>query len=231
MAFLSKLRTVALVLSGIFVVAGSASAASVTFDLSIVFTGPGNPTGSPVAVIDDGGGAGSVTITMDLSALSGGEEKVQDWWFNSAVDPAGLSFIYQGGSSTGPEAAISFQSSFNDNTGNADGLKADGDGFFDILFSFPTGADSSFGAGEVVTYSVTGDAITAATFNIFSAPGTGGSSGPFLSVAHVLGTPNGESVHMGAVPAPAAVWLLLSAIGILGFGAPLKIYCARARLV
>lgn len=171
-----------------------------------------------------------ITITADLFSTS---EKVMDLYLNSALDPSTFAFTYVSGPiPSGP----TFQSSFNDNTGNANGLKADGDGFFDILFTWPTstGDPNLFEDGETVVYTVKStDTLNfnAQTFNIFSVPS--GGEGTYLAATHILGITspeftnptNGEpcspenscSAYVGAVPVPAAVWLLGSAlIGLVG---------------
>jgi hypothetical protein len=171
-----------------------------------------------------------ITITADLFSAS---EKVMDVYLNSALDPSTFTFTYVSGPApSGP----TFQSSFNDNTGNGNGLKADGDGFFDILFTWPTntGNPNLFEDGESVVYTVTSTNtanFNAQTFNLFSFPS--GGEGTYLAATHILGitspqltnptnglpcsTENTCSAYVGAVPVPAAIWLLGSSVlGLFG---------------
>jgi hypothetical protein len=66
------------------------------------------------------------------------------------------------------------------------------DGSYDLRFDFANGgrAGARFGAGESLTYTVTGPAgFNAQMFDTLSAPGSG-SFGPYTSAAHVNGILN-----------------------------------------
>jgi hypothetical protein len=77
-----------------------------------------------------------------------------------------------------------------------------------------------------VVYTITGEGITAADFDLFSID-TGG-NGPFLSAAHVAGTtcvsgdgcdtgtPNDGSDWLGAVPEPGALALFATSLIVAG---------------
>ena len=203
------LKTSAIAAFGLFSL--QATAAVVTFDYTESF-GAVPPGGSPpwaTATFDDGGTAGSVMLTMDVLATIG---DVTGMYFNLVDDSQatldGLSFTFDGVASTGPEA-----NSVSVGTNN---FRADGDGFYDILFDFPPPPGNvRFGPGEQVVYTITGTGLTALDFNVFGEPGPGaGNPGPFLSVARFQSTPGGGSDWVGAVPVPAAVWLFGS--GLLG---------------
>ena len=193
-----------------------AQAATVTFEYTQSF-GAAAPLGSSpwaTAVFDDGGSAGSVTLTMNATGTIGDANITQMYFnFDPSLDVTNLVFTYDV-ASTGPAAAG------GGNNGiftEVDAFQADGDGKYDILFDFPppTG-NTKWMAGETVTYTITStDDIMASSFNFLSAPG-GNSAGPFLSVARFQSTgPNGNgSDWVGAVPVPAAVWLFGS--GLLG---------------
>jgi len=171
-------------------------------------------SGFVTATYDDGGGSGSVTLTLDSNGLDLAGEFVAAWYINFTGDPTSLSFAYEGGSSSGPAATVS--------TGT-DSFMADGDGNFDILFDFPQGAGNRFDIDEVVVYTITGIGITAADFDDFSA--AGGGQGTYLSAAKIngtcLGSPgctdnNEGSDWVGAVPEPNAT--LLFGVGCLVAG-------------
>jgi hypothetical protein len=192
-----------------------AQAATVTFNYTESFGAqpPDGPAPWATATLDDGGSAGSVTLTMQV-APTVGEADLAAMYFNlnPALDPTTLSFTRVGG--TGPSAANTTIST------GVDAYQADGDGIYDILFDFPPPPglnDARFNAGEDLVYTITLAGLTAADFNYFGTPGSGaGNPGPFLSVARFQSTGSDQegSDWVGAVPVPAAVWLFGS--GLLG---------------
>jgi len=195
------------------VIVAPAQAATVTFnyDLSFGAVSPDGPAPWATAVFDDGGSAGSVTLTMSVAA-SVNLADITQMYFNldPALDPTSLLFSRIGG--TGPTAANT------DIDTGIDAYKADGDGLYDILFDFPPppGQNAAkFNAGEDLVYEITGiGGLTASDFNFFSTPD--GGTGPFLSVARFQSTgfDTEGSDWVAAVPVPAAVWLFGS--GLLG---------------
>ena len=207
------LKTCATAALGLFSL--QASAASVTFNYTESFGSvpPDGPAPYATATFDDGGTAGSVTLTMTVAGTVDGAD-VTAMFFNldPTLDPTLLTFNRDGG--TGPAAATT-----NILTG-VDAYRAGGDGYYDIVFDFPPppGNDAAkFNAGEDLVYTITGTGITADSFNFFATPGPGeGNPGPYLSVARFQSTgPDQEgSDWVGAVPVPAAVWLFGS--GLLG---------------
>ena len=198
------------------VAAAPLHAATVTFEYNVSFGAvtPDGPAPWATSVIDDGGGSGSVTLTMSVAASVGGAD-VTAMYFNldPSIDPTSLTFSRDSG--TGPTAANTSISTGTDTFG-----PLGGDGFYDIEFDFPPppGQQAArFNAGENLVYTITGLGITADSFNVFGTPGPGqGNAGPFLSVARFQSTgPNEQgSDWVGAVPVPAAVWLFGS--GLLG---------------
>ena len=186
-------------------------AATVTFNLSTVFSdgavAPDGPAPYGTVTLDDGDTAGSVQMTVDVSGSVGLADMTELYLnFDPSFDVSNLLFDYYLGS-TGPQA-------LNVSTG-LDAYKADGDGFYDIWFNFPTADGSTFSGGQTVVYDITSTAlITASSFNFLSAPA--GGSGPFLAASKWQSTgPDGlDSAWVAAVPVPAAVWLFGS--GLLG---------------
>lgn len=192
-------------------------AATVTFNYTESFGSvpPDGPAPYATAVFDDGGVAGSVTLTMSVAATVG-EADVTAMYFNlnPALDPASLGFTRDGG--TGPTAANT-----TINTGTDAFGPVGGDGIYDIEFDLPPSPGQNaarFNAGEDLVYTITAAGLTASDFNFFATPGPGaGNAGPFLSVARFQSTgpdPFDGSDFVGAVPVPAAVWLFGS--GLLG---------------
>ena len=72
-----------------------------------------------------------------------------------------------------------------------DNFKADGDGFYDILFTFAVGGPpSTFVNGDSIELTISGiSTLDALSFFQFSAPA--GGHGPFTSAAHVQNTGGG----------------------------------------
>ncbi len=211
---LVKVSALATVL-GIWFLPITVGATTITFTIDTEFSGGTDSSGDPVAIFDDGGGSGSVTLTLDLTNLTTSGEFVDAWYFNfdPSLNLSLLSFSY-GGSSSGPAATVSV---------GTDAFKADGDGYFDILFDFPPPPGSvHFDAGEVVVYTITSSQpITAQSFNFTSAPG--GGNGTFGSAAHVqgIGPDNQDSGWVGGdggtqLPIPSTGLLL--GIGLIGLG-------------
>jgi len=206
-------RTCATAAFGLFSL--QATAASVTFNYTESFGSvpPDGPAPYATATFDDGGTAGSVTLTMSVAGTVDGAD-VTAMFFNldPTLDPTLLTFTRDGG--TGPATATT-----NILTG-VDAYRAGGDGYYDIVFDFPPPPGNNaarFNAGEDLVYTITGTGITADSFNFFGEPGPGeGNPGPYLSVARFQSTgPDQEgSDWVGAVPVPAAVWLFGS--GLLG---------------
>jgi hypothetical protein len=178
-----------------------------TLELFYKFSDTGYPPGGSLpwltATFDDDNTAGLVELTLEATNLIP-DEFVSEWYlnFDPALNPASLAIAYNSG---GPAAS-------NISTG-VDAFKADGDGFFDILFEFPTALDT-FGPGDSVVYDITLDGITAHSFYYLSNPKEN-STGGFYSAAHVQGTgQDGEYSAWIATPIPGSVLMLGS--GLIG---------------
>ncbi len=123
--------------------------------------------------------AGGVQLTLMAQNLSS-TEFVSGWYFNlnPLLVPTQLSFAYYSG---GTATILPVQTGL-------DAFKADGDGKYDILITFPTSGTAAqrFSAGDSITFTVTGiTGLTASDFEFQSAPS--GGHGPFFSAAHVQG--------------------------------------------
>lgn len=196
-------------LIGLTLLTCSAQAAVVQFNFVAEFSGgqpPAGPTPWITARFDDAGSAGSVRLTVSTAGLSG-SENVSGLYFNldPYLDSSQLNFTYVSGVNA---TSVS---------GRNNNFRADGDGRYDILFSYPSGA--GFNRNLTSIYDITGFAtLTAQSFYFLSAPA--GGHGPFYAAAHVQNTPGGSGwvSAVAAVPLPPAIALLLTGLVSL-FGA------------
>ena len=177
-----------------------ATAATLTLNSEFEFSGATPPASDTLPWLttkfDDGGGTGSVIVTLTATNLTG-SEFVSGWYLN--LDPSlkvsDLTFSAptKVGSFTTPTISL-----------DTDAYKADGDGKYDILLSFSTsgGATSRFTQGDAISYTITGiPTLTAASFDFLSAPA--GGHGPYLHAEHVQGI-GAEGAYSGWVTGPHA---------------------------
>jgi hypothetical protein len=156
----------------------SASAGSITFNLATEYSGGSQPSGNLVATFTDV--SGGVQLTMDASALTGGEF-VSDWVFNFALDASKLVATHQSGATASSVGLVN--QSFEINPSK----------FYDIKFSFPTSNSSSTRLGPsfaTSVYLLTSSTLTldATQFNVLASGGNSKNPPPyFFSAAHVQG--------------------------------------------
>lgn len=223
-------RSITALLGGVlFAGLSQVNAATLTLDFDTSFGDPLDPdTAAPsgpspwlTAFFDDGGTAGSVTLTLTVAGGVGAAE-VTEVYLN--VDPiigAGSLAIASAGG-TGPVAGTTFQT-------GTDAFKADADGWYDILFNMPNNMDT-FDAGETLIFDITAAGLVASSFNFLSTPDLVDPNGPLLGAAKFASTsgcatgPEECSDWVGAVPVPAAVWLFGSGLlGLIGVARRRKI--------
>lgn len=194
---------------------GAVYADTFWFDPANTFSGTA-PTGYLQANFTDVAGGVQLVITSNLTAgenLDPGKALYLN--FNPALNNllSKLTFTLQGNTNFSQAAGVQ--------TG-ANAFKADGDGYYDIMFTYNP-STKAFTSGQSQTYLITsaGGVIHAGDFTQFySSPG--GGAGTWLAAIHVQNTPSGGGssgwvAGTGSpVPIPGAVWLL--GTGLAGLG-------------
>jgi hypothetical protein len=196
----------------VFAAATAVQAGTLSFHLTTEFSGGQNPT-SPGpwgrATFDDGGGTGNVTLTIQSLIAGDPSAFVTGWYFNlnPAMDVTQL--IVTGGRG----------GSFSDSVSLAtDGFQADGDGLYDIRFSFDNGPPTDrFDGNETVVYNLSMAGLTANSFGFFSTPA--GGNGPFTHVGRIQGTGSdgsGSGWFTGSDPIPLPTGAAMGFVGLAG---------------
>ncbi len=161
---------------------------------------------------------GTVLFALSAPNLSDNENVVQ---FNFNIDPS-LSDDLGELMFTDPVQNGSFD--LPTISQQEDHFKADGDGKYDIRFVFTSGGntDDTFSSGDSLQYTISGDGITAESFDALSADA--GGHGPFVIAAHVQNTMGAGSGGSGwitdsngatVVPVPEPSGIVLAALGLL----------------
>jgi hypothetical protein len=215
----TKLLYVFLLLGAFLCFTQPASAATVSFDLVVEISGAQTPAGSPswgTATFDDGGSSGEVTLTMTENINQGTQtgEWFAAWYFNFNPD-LDLS----------ESDFASSETNAGDLTVNENGIKADGDGFFDFIFEWPNPSSVSDGSGfdsGSVTWIITQAGLTANDFAFLSVSTENGTdtTGGLPHVGRIRGLPidgvGNEGSGWLSTPIPASALLLAPGLILLG---------------
>lgn len=160
----------------------------------------------------------TVRLTLDATHLTG-SEFVSVWSFNVAGANGATGWSSLSNLTASSDADIATTGiEYGD-----DAFKADGDGYFDIRFTWGNG---QFTAGENAWFEFTSSGLTADDFNDLSL-GSGNSPSGLVSAAHVqsigqagqsgwiTGTPT--TTVTNEAPIPGALMLASAGLGIVGF--------------
>jgi hypothetical protein len=212
----SKMGLLALSLCAGLILPGQASA-SFVLNFSTAFPGADkpDPAGSPpwLTATFTNNGADHVTLTLAAN-LQLSSEFVRFVYFN--VNPSSLLDLTISPVNIGAVSSASW-------TQDANNLKADGDGKYDIRLDLPTGGDRFQGA-EMLVFDLSATGLTENSFNDLSVPD--GGSGPFLAAAHIQGIatdPPGSTWiyattgNNPVVPEPATILSAVTGLVSMGF--------------
>jgi len=177
-------------------------ATTITYTDFVKFSGSGSGTPDVTATIEDFG-ANTVKITMFGPGLLS-SDKITEWYFNVTLPGLTSGDFTNIGAQTGGVAVA-----YDDN-------KADGDGKYDILFTFPTSGDTFIGTDQSV-WQVTKNELDALDFADLAFPA--GGLGPYYSAVKLGNAYWGTETNPAPEPIPEPGMLVLLSAGLLGLWA------------
>ncbi|MBN1443934.1 MAG: PEP-CTERM sorting domain-containing protein [Planctomycetes bacterium] len=207
-----------LVAVGLAVGGSSLQAETVSYKIYCEFSESGSSLaeGSYLLATFTDTGDGVVTLTIDATHLAGSNplgdtEHLKALYLNldPSVDASTLEFTI--GGSEVPEDFVSMGLS---------SLKADGDGYFDVLFDFQTSSVGVLGAGDTISIEISGEGLTAASLTDYlsSSVSGGDANDGYPIAAHIGGIgEGGAGSGWFTVPEPGSMVLVLFGMGGAGF--------------
>jgi PEP-CTERM motif len=212
--FMKKVITAVMVIFGIIVFSIPVCAETIVFNYNFEFSGAVSPAGtSPwlTATFEDFGSEGKVKLTFKASGLVGTEYVGESSFnLNPLLDPTKLKVVAISG------VTVDAQTGSN-------AFKADGDGYFDILFNYPQAEAFRFNAGDEAVYLIALDGVDLSPQDFKF--GSENSEKSYYVAAHVQGIGaggegsgwvTGDPSTGVLVPEPGTMILL--GLGLLGLG-------------
>lgn len=210
---------ITLILLGSCVLAPAAYA-DVTMDLGTLF--PSNPspagTGPWLQATFSQNTANSVNLTMSATGLTGANF-ASNWYFNFMGPGNPATDLTATLTSGGPTPNNYIAGLVNPTMFNTNSFKADGAGFFDIVFEFPTpNSGPRFGPGSTATFLIA-DSANNISPNDFVGLSTPSPNGQYLTAAHIQGLGEATSSWIGATtttaPEPSTYAILAGCIACI----------------
>ncbi|HEU5396669.1 MAG TPA: hypothetical protein VFV81_05840, partial [Verrucomicrobiae bacterium] len=167
---LNRVKCLAAVAVLLALCASQAGASGIIYQFNNVFSGSSLSQPAPWLDATFQDVNGGVELTISNASLTSGEF-VSGFYFNlnTNLNPSSLDFTLLNKSAGVATPTISQ---------GANQFKADGDGYYDVLFSFDTGHSGRFGAGDSISFFICGITnLNAYDFTFLSS--AGGGKGPF----------------------------------------------------
>ncbi len=166
----------------------TASSQAITFNFGQVITGPGNATPNPALKVDINQlAANSVRISVTNLAAPTSNQTVKTLWLNLAPYRGAYSFSNIG--------------TYFNGWGTSNNGFNDAGYQFDMELEFKTAGPQRLPGGVTTSIDISATGLVENDF-LAMTPNTNGNPSTLMAMAHIISTPNGESVKLGIVPEP-----------------------------